>query len=210
MQNVARCLRFWLRAAADEAAVTRCCAFCADGSLPVRKQDEVRVLKGHFKGREGKVLACYRSKYIIHIELRSGKGHRTAVQVGIQPSKVELTKLKLDKDRTALLDRRKRKARRTRSPPPPPPPPPPLLLPPPPPPRRSPPPPRRPLRPTRLRMRAPAPRSQRGAMRGARRALRRRRVRSGTSLLWWRWMATTATATSRWRSERILGPRPLA
>ncbi|KAG5181557.1 hypothetical protein JKP88DRAFT_354681 [Tribonema minus] len=48
----------------------------------------------------------------------------TAVQVGIQPSKVELTKLKLDKDRTALLDRGSAR-QEERSPPPPPPPPPP-------------------------------------------------------------------------------------
>ncbi|KAJ1509496.1 60S ribosomal protein L26 [Coelomomyces lativittatus] len=37
-------------------------------SMPIRKDDEVRVVRGSFQGREGKVLKSYRKKYIIHIE----------------------------------------------------------------------------------------------------------------------------------------------
>ena len=37
-------------------------------SIPVRKDDEVSVVRGTYKGREGKVIQCYRKKWVIHIE----------------------------------------------------------------------------------------------------------------------------------------------
>lgn len=37
-------------------------------SIPVRKDDEVQVVRGSFKGREGKVIQVYRRKWVIHIE----------------------------------------------------------------------------------------------------------------------------------------------
>jgi len=37
-------------------------------SVPVRKDDEVQVVRGTFKGREGKVVQVYRRKWVIHIE----------------------------------------------------------------------------------------------------------------------------------------------
>lgn len=36
--------------------------------MPIRKDDEVMVMRGTFKGREGKVTAVYRKKFVIHIE----------------------------------------------------------------------------------------------------------------------------------------------
>jgi hypothetical protein len=33
-------------------------------SIPVRKDDEIRVMRGSFKGKEGKVTACYRLKWV--------------------------------------------------------------------------------------------------------------------------------------------------
>ena len=36
-------------------------------SIPVRKDDEVMVVRGIYKNREGKVMACYRQKYVIHV-----------------------------------------------------------------------------------------------------------------------------------------------
>ena len=33
-------------------------------SMPVRKDDEVQVVRGHYKGQQvGKVVQCYRSKF---------------------------------------------------------------------------------------------------------------------------------------------------
>ena len=36
--------------------------------MPVRKDDEVSVVRGTYKGREGKVIQCYRKKWVIHVE----------------------------------------------------------------------------------------------------------------------------------------------
>ncbi|URE26959.1 Di-glucose binding within endoplasmic reticulum, partial [Musa troglodytarum] len=78
-------------------------------SAPVRKDDEVQVVRGTFKGREGKVVQVYRRKWVIHVErITREKVNGATVNVGINPSKVVITKLKLDKDRKALLDRKAR------------------------------------------------------------------------------------------------------
>merc|ERR1712113_704005 len=37
-------------------------------SIPLRKDDEVVIKRGSNKGREGKITACYRLKYVIHVE----------------------------------------------------------------------------------------------------------------------------------------------
>ena len=76
-------------------------------SVPIRKDDEVQVVRGTFKGREGKVVQVYRRKWVIHIErITREKVNGSTVNVGINPSKVVINKLKLDKDRKSLLDRK--------------------------------------------------------------------------------------------------------
>merc|ERR1711887_65246 len=76
-------------------------------SMPIRKDDEVIVVRGSNAGREGKVIQCYRKKYVIHIErVTREKSNGSTVNVGIHPSNVMITKLKLDKDRRAILDRK--------------------------------------------------------------------------------------------------------
>merc|ERR1712196_27867 len=80
-------------------------------SMPVRKDDEVSVVRGTYKGREGKIIQCYRKKWVIHIErITREKASGQTVQVGIHPSKVVINKLRLDKDRKALLERKNRSA----------------------------------------------------------------------------------------------------
>ncbi len=75
-------------------------------AVPIRRDDEVMIAKGQYKDREGKVTACYRKKFVIHIErVTRDKLNGQSVQVGIHPSKCVITKLKIDKDRKALLDR---------------------------------------------------------------------------------------------------------
>merc|ERR1711939_601968 len=54
-------------------------------SIPIRKDDEVLVTRGTYKGREGKVTQVYRKKYVI------------------------ITKIKTDKQRSALLERKSAK-----------------------------------------------------------------------------------------------------
>merc|ERR1712227_106367 len=76
-------------------------------SMPIRKDDEVIVVRGSHCGREGKVIQVYRKKYVIHIErVTREKSNGSTVNVGIHPSNVMITKLKLDKDRRAILDRK--------------------------------------------------------------------------------------------------------
>merc|ERR1711998_432037 len=76
-------------------------------SMPIRKDDEVIVARGSNRGREGKVIQVYRKKYVIHIErVTREKSNGSTVNVGIHPSNVLITKLKLDKDRRKILDRK--------------------------------------------------------------------------------------------------------
>eukprot|EP00930_Biecheleria_cincta_P021703 TRINITY_DN15_c0_g2_i3.p1 TRINITY_DN15_c0_g2~~TRINITY_DN15_c0_g2_i3.p1 ORF type:complete len:153 (-),score=16.58 TRINITY_DN15_c0_g2_i3:140-535(-) len=78
-------------------------------SLPVRRDDEVMIVRGHYHDREGKVTQVYRKKFRIHIErVTRDKANGQTVPIPIHPSKVVITKLKLDKDRKALLDRKNR------------------------------------------------------------------------------------------------------
>lgn len=76
-------------------------------SIPIRKDDEVLVARGSKKGSEGKVSSVYRLKYMIQVEkLTKEKSNGVSVPVNVHPSKVVITKLHLDKDRKALIERK--------------------------------------------------------------------------------------------------------
>ncbi|KAJ3042953.1 60S ribosomal protein L26A [Rhizophlyctis rosea] len=78
-------------------------------SLPVRKDDVVKITRGTNKGRDGKVVAVYRKKWCIYIEkISREKVNGASVPIPIHPSNVVITTLKLDKDRKALLERKDR------------------------------------------------------------------------------------------------------
>ena len=66
-------------------------------SMPTQKDDEVQVVRGHYKGQQiGKVVQVYRKKYVIYIkQVEREKANGTTVRVGIHPSKVVITRLKL-------------------------------------------------------------------------------------------------------------------
>ncbi|KAK2752893.1 60S ribosomal protein L26A [Arachnomyces sp. PD_36] len=75
-------------------------------SIPIRKDDEVTVVRGGKKGSEGKITSVYRLKYVVHVErVAREKSNGQSVPIGIHPSKVVITKLKLDKDREDILER---------------------------------------------------------------------------------------------------------
>merc|ERR1711997_642346 len=61
------------------------------------KDNEVMVVRGHFKGQQtGRVISVYRKKFVIHVErMQREKVNGTTVQVGIHPSNCVITKLKL-------------------------------------------------------------------------------------------------------------------
>ena len=63
-------------------------------------------MRGTLKGREGKVTACYRLKFVVHVErCTREKTNGQSVPIGIAPSKCMITKLKLDKDRENIVER---------------------------------------------------------------------------------------------------------
>ncbi|KAH7414446.1 translation protein SH3-like domain-containing protein [Phaeosphaeria sp. MPI-PUGE-AT-0046c] len=77
-------------------------------SIPIRKDDEIMVVRGSNKGREGKVVSVYRLKYCIHVNgIVREKSNGQSVPIPLAPSKVVITKLKLDKDREQILERKK-------------------------------------------------------------------------------------------------------
>ncbi|KAF8485617.1 ribosomal protein L24 [Gautieria morchelliformis] len=79
-------------------------------SIPVRKDDEVRIVRGKYAGREGKVTQVYRKKWVIHVDrVQRDKSNGATAPIGIHPSNVVITTLKLDKDRRAILERKDRK-----------------------------------------------------------------------------------------------------
>lgn len=75
-------------------------------SIPIRVGDYVTITRGSQKGREGKVTASYRLKFVIHVEKVSrDKTNGQSVPIPIAPSKVVITKLHMDKDREDILAR---------------------------------------------------------------------------------------------------------
>lgn len=76
-------------------------------SLPIRKDDEVMVRRGQHHDQEGKVTQVYRKKWVVHIDrITREKANGEHVPIGLKPCNLMITKLKLDKDRKALLERK--------------------------------------------------------------------------------------------------------
>lgn len=76
-------------------------------AMPIRRGDEVIVVRGQNKTHTGKVLAVYRKKYCIHIErYTKEKSNGQTVPVPVHPSNVFITKLKMNEDRKNLLERK--------------------------------------------------------------------------------------------------------
>lgn len=73
-------------------------------ALPIRKDDEVVILRGTRKGTKGKVIQVQRSKWAIHIDkVTKNKANGAPYQIPIHPSNVAITKVKEAKDRMARI-----------------------------------------------------------------------------------------------------------
>ena len=69
----------------------------------------MKVVRGGFNGKEGKIVQCYRKKYVVHVErCTRDKANGQTIHVGIDSSNVVITKIKMDKCRKAILDRKNR------------------------------------------------------------------------------------------------------
>jgi large subunit ribosomal protein L24 len=77
-------------------------------SLPVRKGDRIRVLRGDYKGIEGRIQRVDRKNYRIYVDgINREKADGTSILVPIHPSKVQIIKLNLDdKLREEILKRK--------------------------------------------------------------------------------------------------------
>jgi large subunit ribosomal protein L26e len=74
-------------------------------SMTVRKDDEVMIVRGTNKDREGKIICCFRKKFVVHIErVTREKANGQQVPIPIDASNLVITKLKMDKDRKAKLE----------------------------------------------------------------------------------------------------------
>lgn len=77
-------------------------------SIPVRKNDEVMIVRGQFKNRDGKVNSVYRKKFVIHVErIQREKNNGANVYLGVAPSNCVITKLDMTNDRQKRLENRK-------------------------------------------------------------------------------------------------------
>eukprot|EP00947_MAST-08B_sp_MAST-8B-sp1_P006272 g6272.t1 len=80
-------------------------------SMPIRKDDEVEVVRGTYKNIAGKVTSVWCKRYVIHVEHSVWrKSTCEKANVELDPSNVVITRLKLDEDRRALLERKSRDA----------------------------------------------------------------------------------------------------
>merc|ERR1712167_31243 len=75
-------------------------------AMPLVKDDEVKIVRGHLKSEQtGKIIQVYRKKYVVHIErIQKEKANGQNVHLGIHPSNLVITKLKLTRDRKQLLE----------------------------------------------------------------------------------------------------------
>ena len=76
--------------------------------LPIRRDDEVQVVRGKFKSRNGRVTAVKLRAMRITVEsvsIQKLSGETTFVP--LHPSNVVITKLKMDKHRKELIEKKK-------------------------------------------------------------------------------------------------------
>ena len=77
-------------------------------SLPVRKDDEVLIVRGSNNEVRGKVLQVYRRRWCIYVEkVTRQKKNGALIKIPIHPSNCVLTKLKLTPDREDLIKRKR-------------------------------------------------------------------------------------------------------
>ncbi|HYB68433.1 MAG TPA: 50S ribosomal protein L24 [Candidatus Acidoferrales bacterium] len=83
-------------------------------SLPVRRGDTVRVIRGDHRGVEGKITRVDLPKYRVYVEgLTREKVDGTTVFLPVHPSKVIITGLNLDdKWRKKIIERKKERRKR--------------------------------------------------------------------------------------------------
>jgi large subunit ribosomal protein L24 len=77
-------------------------------SFPLRKGDEVEVMRGEYKGKKGKIASVDYKKYRVYVEgVTIKRTAGTETQVALHPSKLRIMNLDLsDKKRLKSMERR--------------------------------------------------------------------------------------------------------
>ena len=76
--------------------------------LPVRRDDEVKLVRGKYENRAGRITAVNLRAMTINIDgLNVENRPNGAVPIPVHPSNVVITKLKIDNYRKKLLERKK-------------------------------------------------------------------------------------------------------
>ena len=66
-------------------------------SLPVRREDEVLIVRGGYKDTKGKITKVYRKRWCLYIEkVTKSKKNGALIRIPIKASNCILTKLKLN------------------------------------------------------------------------------------------------------------------
>ncbi len=85
-------------------------------SLPIRKNDVVKILKGKSKNKTGKVTTVYRRRWVIYVDkITKDKQNGQPVNIPIKPSNCVIETLHLDKDRKDLIERASKAALRQKN-----------------------------------------------------------------------------------------------
>lgn len=75
-------------------------------SVPIRKDDEVLVVRGTNRGQKGKILQVQRKKFSVQIDkLTKNKANGAPYQIPIHPSNLAVIKLKEGKDRMSRIEK---------------------------------------------------------------------------------------------------------
>ena len=76
-------------------------------ALPIKRGDEVKILKGKFKAKTGKVVQVYRRRSVIYVDkIQREKQNGQTVFFPIRPSYCIIEKLVNNKDRKKTIERR--------------------------------------------------------------------------------------------------------
>ena len=76
-------------------------------SLPIKRGDTVKILKGKAKGKEGKVVQVYRKRNVIYVDkVNRDKQNGQQVFIPIKPSYCVITTPMINKDRTKTIERK--------------------------------------------------------------------------------------------------------
>ena len=80
-------------------------------SIPIRKDDEVKIMRGKFKGKSGKVKNVQMKKLRVNIEkMQNQKKDGTKIDVWFHPSNLQIISLNLeDKKRLPMTENKKQK-----------------------------------------------------------------------------------------------------